>query len=540
MVFGRKNNTKGLAALVNGAARMAEHMIVLDQTEAALDREIKREEQRGVPKTTIGKVRRQGGHLLHTKYVLLLVVILNIIDILLVLGELMLDIKYVTDLLTKEYTRSNNFIASMKQLYPFRLSYLEADDIQGLEQEILIGHIMWNGSDDSILTGGPRQKRQDNVNSNSASNISNKAIGNITFHKGQSFVGHAHEQSIERNIAFGLHKASITILGILCFEILFKIFCLGSELLQHKFECFDAAIVIASFTVDLIFLNGLQQFAVHEFVFILAFLVLWRFIRVVNSLIVAIMEHEHFRLVILYKQKKKTQEKLQDAKDDIKKLEAYVEALEKLCALSGCPDPMIQAKLIIYQKVKANSDMIGAISNFAIGCQMLSQPFINGIMAVGKQDIQMNGGKHDILIPVEDFSVPNKIDHLPQGNHTISELADSKLTVWRVRVADSMSPPKIHLAVLEERVKMSPGIHTDWDKIILRLTRCISTINTDSEDVSFLNENKANSEESTKVTSSDRKASNVEDDSLGIANKLDLTRTGSCDSKQKPDTDTLC
>ena len=42
------------------------------------------------------RVRKKGEHLIHSKHILLLVVLLNLIDCLLVLGELMLDIKYVT------------------------------------------------------------------------------------------------------------------------------------------------------------------------------------------------------------------------------------------------------------------------------------------------------------------------------------------------------------------------------------------------------------------------------------------------------------
>ena len=48
-------------------------------------------------------------------------------------------------------------------------------------------------------------------------------------------------------------------------------------------QCFDGGIVLASFIVDLVLLEGLQQFTVQEFVLILAFLVPWRIIRVVNS-----------------------------------------------------------------------------------------------------------------------------------------------------------------------------------------------------------------------------------------------------------------
>ncbi|KAH3877115.1 uncharacterized protein LOC127865313 [Dreissena polymorpha] len=544
MVFGKKKNSRGLAALAGGAARMAQHMIVLDKTEAALDREMKREEQRRVPKTKIGKARRKGEHLLHTKYVLLLVVILNVIDCLLVLGELMLDIKYVTDILTKEYKRSDDFIASMKLLYPYRLSYLESDDIEGLEREISIGHITWNASADSILNFNHRRKRRGSLDSNGTSNISNEDHGNKTFHKGQTSRHHGH--SIEEDIAHGLHKASITILGILCVEVLFKIVCLGTELLQHKLECFDAFIVIASFIVDLVFLKGLQQFKVHEFVLILAFLVPWRLIRVVNSLIVAIMDHEHFRLVILYKQKKKTQKELQDAKDDITGLEACVDALEKLCEESGIPSALVQAKFNMYRKVKVKGNIIGAMSNFAIGGQLLCQPFTTGLKT-GKQDKQMNGRNHDIQITVDDFSHPNKSDHFSQDKPAITELTDSALTVGSVSVADGTSPAQIRRAIYEDRVKMSPGLkprsHSDTEREgnVARLTESsagfLSTINADTED---LRQMVAHQKDNTEVTSSESKEKNLADDSSEMSNDSDLTGTDSCDSINKADTDTIC
>ena len=48
-------------------------------------------------------------------------------------------------------------------------------------------------------------------------------------------------------------------------------------------QVFDAVIIVASFVVDLVFLNGLQAFPLDDSIFILAFLLPWRVIRVVNS-----------------------------------------------------------------------------------------------------------------------------------------------------------------------------------------------------------------------------------------------------------------
>lgn len=54
-------------------------------------------------------------------------------------------------------------------------------------------------------------------------------------------------------------------------------------LLYFFIQVFDACIVLASFTVDFIFVNGMAADDIQDFVFILAFMLPWGVIRVVNS-----------------------------------------------------------------------------------------------------------------------------------------------------------------------------------------------------------------------------------------------------------------
>ncbi|KAH3740548.1 hypothetical protein DPMN_047254 [Dreissena polymorpha] len=65
-------------------------------------------------------------------------------------------------------------------------------------------------------------------------------------------------------MAHGLHKASITILGILSCEV------------------FDTILVIVSFVVDVAILRVLTHFKLQDALLILSFLLPWRVIRVVN------------------------------------------------------------------------------------------------------------------------------------------------------------------------------------------------------------------------------------------------------------------
>ncbi|XP_076449988.1 uncharacterized protein LOC143286331 [Babylonia areolata] len=118
--------------------------------------------------------------------------------------------------------------------------------------------------------------------------------------------------SLEEDIAHAFHLTSVTLLAILMFESLLKAFCAGLTFFKRRLETFDLFIVVVSFIVDVVFMQILPRFKIQDFVFILAFLLPWRVIRVVNSLVVAVQDHEHFRLKMVYSRKKKIQNSLRE------------------------------------------------------------------------------------------------------------------------------------------------------------------------------------------------------------------------------------
>ncbi|WAR03704.1 hypothetical protein MAR_010262 [Mya arenaria] len=196
--------------------------------------------------------------------------------------------------------------------------------------------------------------------------------------------------------------------------ILVKIFCLGKELLHHKLETALNTVMVsstdimsanmkASFVIDLVFLGGLQDYAVQEYMLILAFMVPWRIIRVVNSLVVASMDHQHLRLVILYKQKKQTAKELQEVKDENKGLEACIDELGKLCASAGIPDTHVKAKLNMYRRAKPKTIMMGVMSCFAFGGEDMDThfkvglPMTNGHETVNLKTEQNHTAKNDAM-----------------------------------------------------------------------------------------------------------------------------------------------
>ncbi|KAK3610877.1 hypothetical protein CHS0354_034338 [Potamilus streckersoni] len=413
MVFRRRKvQERGLAALAGETVKFAKSQIILDRTEEKLERELERERQ-GPPKSKLGRLRHTGEKFLHAKFVLLSVVLLNITDCTLVLGELMLDIKYVTNLLSKSVKSAESFLNSMKQRYPTTLKYVQTVNIETLYSEILRADVIW-----SAQSHGSVQKREAN------------STGNTTDFS--SYVVQVHDlayaPTIEEDITHGLHKASISLLSILVFFTICKIIILGKQLCEHKLEIFDAFVVFASFILDLVFIKGLSSYPIQDFVLFLAFIVPWRVIRVVNSLVVALLDHEHFRLKLLYQQKKKVQNELKDAKCEEKKLNACVEALEKICTDAGVPETTVKFNLDLLKKVAFKTNAVGAFANIGLGGNALKQHFQHGLAMKDVKKLEQNV-KSPVKIQVTPYADCN-------GNDNIELQADDSCLAKQVDVTD--------------------------------------------------------------------------------------------------------
>ncbi|CAC5415779.1 unnamed protein product [Mytilus coruscus] len=89
----------------------------------------------------------------------------------------------------------------------------------------------------------------------------------------------------------------------------------------------------------------ISAYKIQDFVIILAFLVPWRVIRVVNSLVVAVIDHEHFRLKLLYKQKKEVSHDLKKTKSEVKNLQQSLDIVRRLANEAGVTEQKISQHL---------------------------------------------------------------------------------------------------------------------------------------------------------------------------------------------------
>ncbi|KAK7099243.1 hypothetical protein V1264_003419 [Littorina saxatilis] len=111
--------------------------------------------------------------------------------------------------------------------------------------------------------------------------------------------------------------------------------CSGTHFVKRRIEVFDAVIILASFVVDLVFLKGLSAFPLDDSIFILAFLLPWRVIRVVNSLVVAVIDHEHVKLRLLYSRKKKLDKTVENLRNEVDELKGLLQDVRSFCIKEG-------------------------------------------------------------------------------------------------------------------------------------------------------------------------------------------------------------
>ncbi|KAG8597765.1 hypothetical protein GDO81_002382 [Engystomops pustulosus] len=110
------------------------------------------------------------------------------------------------------------------------------------------------------------------------------------------------------------HYLSIAVLSFFLLEIVGKLYAFRLEFFHHKFEVFDAIIVIISFIIDVVYVTREDIFSA---VGLLILLRLWRVARIVNGVILSV--------------KSRAEEKIHKLKEKQETLLARVSQLEQQC-----------------------------------------------------------------------------------------------------------------------------------------------------------------------------------------------------------------
>lgn len=87
-----------------------------------------------------------------------------------------------------------------------------------------------------------------------------------------------------------LHYLSLAVLTFFMVELAGKLFAYRLEFFQHKFEVFDAVIVVVSFVLDVAFIFHEDAFAGMNLLILLR---LWRVARIINGILVSVKTRAH-------------------------------------------------------------------------------------------------------------------------------------------------------------------------------------------------------------------------------------------------------
>uniref|UniRef100_A0A8C5N420 Voltage-gated hydrogen channel 1 n=1 Tax=Leptobrachium leishanense TaxID=445787 RepID=A0A8C5N420_9ANUR len=122
------------------------------------------------------------------------------------------------------------------------------------------------------------------------------------------------EEKVDHIVPEIFHYLSISVLSIFLVEIVAKLYAFRLEFFHHKFEVFDAVIVIISFIIDIIYISREDIFSA---VGLLILLRLWRVARIVNGVILSV--------------KSRAEEKTNKLKEKQSVLLSKVSQLEQQC-----------------------------------------------------------------------------------------------------------------------------------------------------------------------------------------------------------------
>ncbi|CAL1526955.1 unnamed protein product [Lymnaea stagnalis] len=355
----------------------------LDKLENELEDEI-RYENRSPAKTFIGRMRREGYHKLHSKMVLFIIVFLNVIDCLLVMAELTLDFHHVSQLLSVKDNMLQSFLDHMSDKYRPLFDHLKSkvEESHHILQDVLDANIAFRdeGTHDVDVVSGCASFLNKTAEASGQSLVQflNWTRTNLTESPNSCFSTHESNRTyqltstgkvVESLTAVGhkLHYISIAILSVLVVALFLKIFCSGKRFVKSRMQVFDGIIIIISFVLDLVFIEGLTNMDLDEFVMIMTFLLPWRILRVLNSLIVAVLDKQRLNLKIIYTQKKKISRTLAEVNNKLEVMQRHVEVLQSLCASRGIGEYEVKRALGGDNGSAKNGSSGGLASMMALG-----------------------------------------------------------------------------------------------------------------------------------------------------------------------------
>ncbi|XP_060075063.1 uncharacterized protein LOC132554769 [Ylistrum balloti] len=295
-----------------------------------------------------GRFKKRLSTILHTHVALIVLCTLAVMDAGCVIGQIISDILIMKDELQEKQQMEVYTKSVLLDLFPVRLNKtswdkkplsdilvilrecfddVKATDIQ--EKRIALEKLLSNTTPHSwhhLEHVKGRHKRAAGGNHQHSFQDKNKYIQHHILHE----------------LTHAFHLGSMVILTILLIETFFKVFAMGKKFLSHKVEVFDAFVITVSWTLDVIFWEGLWAHPETEAAHIMIFILPWRVIRIVNSFVMVIQEKDHLQLKIVKQQYRGSVKRASDMKMKVELYRIELRQLQSLCRRRGATDREIQ------------------------------------------------------------------------------------------------------------------------------------------------------------------------------------------------------
>uniref|UniRef100_UPI00358F29B3 voltage-gated hydrogen channel 1 n=1 Tax=Myxine glutinosa TaxID=7769 RepID=UPI00358F29B3 len=133
-----------------------------------------------------------------------------------------------------------------------------------------------------------------------------------------------------------LHYLSLSVLSLFMVELLIKLYVFRLEFLHHGLELLDAAVVLISFVLDIVY--SLQHSA-FDATGLLVLLRLWRVVRIANGIVISVKGRARNKISVLRNEKEALMEQLTVREAEQQKQEVKIHKMESLLREHGIDLP---------------------------------------------------------------------------------------------------------------------------------------------------------------------------------------------------------
>ncbi|KAL5007759.1 hypothetical protein ScPMuIL_016565 [Solemya velum] len=329
---------------------------VVDKIEKNIEAEIERNKTRPLGK--LSRFRRTGERVFKNRLTLCVIIILNVIECVLILSELIVDVNEMQKMVQKRATSTDKFVSSLQEEYPSVFQSVDKTNIDHVYRKIIAADIIWKNDsgyprDDGtsirfvpLPTDEPLRRHRRELDTKKADSVSEpetEKTGSARTSK---------TKTAQKHFSINLHFASMTILCFLLVVTIVKVFCYGVYFQRKKLQVFDGCILLFSFALDIGFINAITTRSLESLVLVLAFLLPWRVIRVVNNLIITVKNHAHWKLKLIYNEKKAVEKELKEVRQLKKDCKNTIQVLRRLCLEEGVTPGDLGRTLTLYGSVR--------------------------------------------------------------------------------------------------------------------------------------------------------------------------------------------